>query len=95
MKAKNHAGVPDIQQSCPGPRHLLCCHILQASPDLTAMLRDWLLTFQSVTIIYMAREEAVHSGTAVETLDTFSSHFHFYATFTELNCRQITATSLK
>lgn len=48
------------------------------------MLRDWLLTFQSVTIIYMAREEAVHSGTAVETLDTFSSHFHFYATFAEL-----------
>lgn len=63
---------------------LSCCHILEPSPDLTAMLRDWLLTFKSVTIISTAREEAVRSGTTVKTPNKFSAHFHFYAAFTEL-----------
>lgn len=82
--SKDHPGAPHMQREHSELGCLSGCHIVQPAPDLTAMLRDWLLTFKSVTIISTAREEAVRSGTTVKTRNKFSAHFHFYAAFTEL-----------
>lgn len=93
----NHATTPYLRPHYPELSDCLICCLLQPSPDQTATLRDWLLTFKSLTIIYIPRKEVCslrNEDKTPEWRHWINSALVFILVLGSANCycRQIIAT---